>query len=1643
MSELKPKAAPRKHAGGKATEAGMNFQAEVGTWLATHLLARLPVGGRFGIASVALPVNIQFETGEGLDDALLVQNDGSRIDFQAKTKASLSTNSTDPLGKTIAQLVRTVADAKVSGIVIDTTKRRAVLAVTAAAPQTLNNLERGCRAFDMGGAWLSTKAQRSQAEREALELFESHARTAWAAHTTILIDEHDLVTMARLFRIVRFSMDEGDDNWREAARVLGRRLYGGDAAGEAPLLSLKAIIRGLIGSGAAADREGLLRTLRKLGHNDVGSAGYEPDLVRLAAITDAELSRLAEHTRLPIGGGVPVARDSDAPLIAAVATGSLIVVGEPGAGKTGSMVALTEARRACGDTVVFLSVDRFPGVSIASDLQSELGLAHPLAEVLTAAPGTGGKLLVIDALDAARGGPAEGVFAQLIEKLSTEPDTGWTIMVSIRTFDLKNGRRFRNAMPGNPPNANFAEPSLSGVRHFLIPRLTQSDLDRAASSVGELGVLLAAAPDKLRDLLRNIFNLSLAAQLLADGASPASIRFVATQSDLIDAYEDRRLTGTAIQQAAGAAVGAMVQRRRMAVRKIVVGHDRLDDVIQSGVLAETGDLVSFSHHVLFDHVAGCFYLEWDDPEQLIGQLGGDSSIALMLAPGLRFSLERLWRRDAADKVEVWRLVANIYTDVTVDPVLANVALRTAIDCVETAANVVGLTAIIAARANDEALATMLSRLARFVGIAVGSSGTISASEALAWAGVADACIVTGNCELSDPTRLLLHTLFDKADMSDPDMLSLFGRASRALLTLAWAEDPVMQNTAVNGILFVGKSFGSDPSASGTLLDRVLREPHFSAHADREATWLAKQIMPIARANAEFAVEIYRVLYSRQITDDATSYFGGQPSRILSLSSRRSQDYLNCRYNLGRRTGQLLELSANLGTRVVNEATLGNIVRDGPLGYGRKRVILPGRAPFDLLGHEHGFNSWSEPDADRPSQKDDVLTHYVTFLRAANPAIYAESIDTAATNYVHPALWARLLGVGAERVAEVGDLLWPFASDVTMFAHHGIVRDAVRFLAAAYPTRSKQERAAFETEALRPDLFTSEQELRWWQSSLARLLSLVDEAHLAIDAMHLLRAELASQSALAGNPPLRSVKTLRGSPGGITRSLMAGRGVDVEEGIDARMLAQSDTLYELVQTTSSTSDADALAALWSETMVTVALYDAHVGELHEEVEQPVWGYISNAVERISGNDSFVPDAGELPDMVSFFALLERLWTSRYPEAKDASEDAGLSWSNWDVRVCAADAYVSLADRFGEAHGEIVDKFDEILADPVAQVRLQAARSLQVLSRIAPERMWVLAERLAHEERHAEVLASFLHALSRFTRDYAERCEAIIEIVRARHEAVERDGNSGRDQIASSLGGLIAQLWVWQGRHKALDWLVDWAGQPAEHREFLTSFLSQLRGAFFARYASGKDHDPPVADRAQQAAMLILEGCSAVAARSHRALTVESVEGAERDAVVTAYKAAEIVIGHLMNQLYFGSGAYADNKEAQVGLVSPDFRRRFLVDYRPMLELLAISHEPSTHHHLVELYEYLIMGDPAGVFDALHAVLLGAGAREGYHHESMASSVIVPMITLYLADHRSIFEDSCRRDRLIAILRLFSDVGWPEALKLLYDLPELLR
>jgi hypothetical protein len=388
--------------------------------------------------------------------------------------------------------------------------------------------------------------------------------------------------------------------------------------------------------------------------------------------------------------------------------------------------------------------------------------------------------------------------------------------------------------------------------------------------------------------------------------------------------------------------------------------------------------------------------------------------------------------------------------------------------------------------------------------------------------------------------------------------------------------------------------------------------------------------------------------------------------------------------------------------------------------------------------------------------------------------------------------------------------------------------------------------------------------------------------------------------------------------------------------------------------------------------------------------------------------------------------------------------GLSWGSWAVRVYAAQAWLELAPRFAMQEPHIADMLERMAADPAPQVRVQVASHLQLLSKADPERTWRIAEALASAEPHGGVLAALLaRSVRQMPRADFARGERLIETVRARAPIANKDAHRSRDDIQWAIGSLAAQLYVGDGRPLAREWIGEWAKDLAAFGDSLDSVVSSLNGCLFERYgAAAEEEDRLLNDRAQECLTFIVRQ-SLEAARTARAI-LASTDATEEEKAPAAelYKAAEGLIHHACNLLYFGSGAHA-NKDRAPGLLTDEARRGFLDGYAELLDLLARSHEPRTHHHLLELYEYLVPANPALVLGAMHALLTGRAAEEGYQYESLGLTVVVRIVRRFLADHRSLFDEPEQRQRLSDMLTLFSDEGWPEALQLLYDLPDLLR
>ncbi len=183
-----------------------------------------------------------------------------------------------------------------------------------------------------------------------------------------------------------------------------------------------------------------------------------------------------EKIETEAGQSVSISRECQAAVQAAAQAGSLLLVGEPGAGKSAVINVLGRDLRAAGSDVVMLAVDRF-SVQSLEGLKADLDLDQGLVKILAAWDGTAPGYLIIDALDASRGGSGEGVFRALIEQVLASRGR-WTIVASIRTFDLSMWQSLRSLFRGAPPNPDFEDRRFRDVVHVRIPEWSDAELDQ-------------------------------------------------------------------------------------------------------------------------------------------------------------------------------------------------------------------------------------------------------------------------------------------------------------------------------------------------------------------------------------------------------------------------------------------------------------------------------------------------------------------------------------------------------------------------------------------------------------------------------------------------------------------------------------------------------------------------------------------------------------------------------------------------------------------------------------------------------------------------------------------------------------------------------------------------------------------------------------------------------------------------------------------------------------------------------------------------------------------------------------------------------------------------------------------------------------
>lgn len=1623
--------------GGDATAAGVGFQAKMGAWLASHLLAERPLDA---ILMGRRLQSLRFETEAPVDD-ILVETKVGWIFIQAKTSLSLSITSRSDLAKTVDQFVRQwLACSTGDGgsgwnRPLQPGRDRLLLALGPRASRNLSvNLAQGLSALQK-----SESAQLSKAKSAAVHKFYGLIERTLNNVTGRPATAADTSAIANLITILTFDFEGAD---RQTATEILLRVLDSPAQASTTFFTIAQYCQEMMQQRTGFNMSILRSALLSMGVPLAAPPSYRSDIERLKTYSGHIRKHLREYESIIVAGDkIRVERECTDIVVEAARFGSLLLVGEPGAGKSAVINASAAKLIDEGHDVIVLAVDRL-SVNSLPNLAAEIGLSHPLRDVLRNWLGKQPAFLFIDALDATRGGENQAVFRTLIADLLSFESCQWNVIASIRSFDLRMGEQFKHLFSGSPPNMKFSETAFPGVVHIQVPPWTDDEFTGLLKSAPILAKAIETGDGRLRELAQVPFNTRLMADLISGGLTPTDFGEIKSQVQLLELYWNHRVVkhGTGAELCIEAAVKQMIESRVLRARKLDAARpdsSAFDALLHENVLVplKQEQFVAFRHHILFDYAVSRVYLRADELTQAADLMRHGDALGLMLALALAFTLQQLWIDPEDGHRPFWDAIARFSGDPACDPVARSVAARTASELPRLQSDAIDLLAGLSMEGEPKTLS--VTAFSHVVGALVVRFEDKQSVPFDPWCELAEQASKYLS-ETAWTLRTLLYALYERIS-SDTHRMQL-GRVARKLLDFSLGPSISSTHMTVSAIEFVATTYASDVDASCKLLRRLFESEHFQDHADQEIPWLTRRLKPISEADPDFVAEIYSRAFAETISDDSVTSFS--QSQILRLSSNRRQDYESALWSLKRFFPSFLKEHPLYAVRALIGAIAGFIRRKHPIRQDAHVWTIPIPTGKVRLQEDHSYVLAWDINHGHGDNAYGLIKAFINHLEAVEAQIARAMVKEIIERNELGVLWSCTLMASSKRADIVGDLLWPIATQEPFLTSLDTQKDSIDFLAARYPFEDKDMREKFERSAMSFRFEMSRKPDKARQDFLTTLFSRVGKQYLATKEAHAFVSDEEPQRSRSRNR--RPVSFGAGFGSDDKWRWLTLDGVDVKAPEVAKILYEIDHIKKALELEEREKEIDEIDSAIDLLNALVELTASGAQTLPESVVTYAYGIAAQGLAKLSHLpvERLCTQDQTLSSMIAIVIRLADIPAKPVSAETEKIFESSSSWGSPNVFVETAEAVMNLCRVNEKVVESLRPTMEMLIVAPDPAARQQFAIRLTALWNSARTFMWTLADQVALRETNRGVLKFFAnYFLGRTIHADPERVEGLAFTL------YERDFNREEEPTKSlnkEIGSIFALLWITHGRDKPWRILQTWIADPHTFEAELSQAIAISRGTLVLKYQKKTAEDSEITQRSHKFCSLAVNTMAYGLERyldevQQRTARQQSLTDTEKEHG-TLYAN---ILDHLCDEIYYGMGAFQSSEGDASPLKTDEAKRDFLSDMKPMLTRIADVGTPATIHHLIELLDYLVPADPIEVFNLIAHALLNAGRLHGYQFESMGADRFVEIVGHYLADYRDLFSDKQHQQKLTACLDIFLEAGWPAARRLLYRLPELLQ
>jgi hypothetical protein len=1292
---------------------------------------------------------------------------------------------------------------------------------------------------------------------------------------------------------------------------------------------------------------------------------------------------------------------------------SVLLTGAPGCGKSWLIAQFVRKCKSMKRPVLALAAEDFAVTSV-DEIGSLLG-AGPDLQQFVASLGDN-VVFVIDGLDALRAERSQRPFRDLINSIACIRQCA--LVVSMRTYDLQESSELQRLF--------LSTSNQRGFRQIAVQSFSEAELSEAASQIPALRGLLSTASDEFREIVRNPFNLNLAAQLTQRAGGSEVLASVRSQPQLLQAYWHARVEKPEDGFARKSTL-RQILRKMVAANSLSVPEEELPinelastlNILQSDELIRRSatNRVSFTHNILFDYSMARLLLDEQSVSSFIME---DPTRIIFYRPALSFFFHHLWSNDR----DLYWKVSLRFTESTVSPPRARVI--PAVVAYESVEQPEELAPLWESSPIPKFTTGMVLRAAQ-------TFGGLQTKRRALWLRVLERLLPVLDLHFfNEYVGLVQASAIGTLERDE----QLAAAIARALLRWIWEQARTrsvgsaeqMNNIGAMRILPVAlKFYHSDPAESESLVRDVLERCVRSTSGPHEAFSLAQCIDAILRNNVELAVDVYVKLFGYQEQSEDKTLMGG--STVQMFTSTRRQDYTLALHVLQTDFRKFLEVSPRYATLTAVQCVHAARKMDSTVDAHEPHETFAFQLRSEILPY------WSDHSEiwDNHGPEDLALSLLDTALRRAADRLGQDENDQIGKDIISTVIQAAGLAVVWKRLVEMC-VLYPRA----LFNEVKSLLAVPEFIAAPETTIAVGNllRAAYaQLEIADPDALSIEAALeaiprtnivkRYEQpeSIRDRLLACIPLSALRSETLRRLAESHKTSNTERENRPYFRTSFSALSPD----SVMRFQGIDPDEPANAELLALMKPLeaFEQKYINSAAPIEECLSI--EAPMMKLRSAVAQLPTDHK-LRDRARGAIFCAVEVMLKT----PTLRGRPELFEFCretALQGAADPLPLPGTDGERPFDRPIWGSGQPRIEAAQALAHLLGNWGiDAH--VAEAFVRLSHDPVPVVRLQVAERLTVFYQgDGIETFWKLAKEMMENERTRGVTVGLVKSLQRVA---GLEPDKVVELLRvARRRVGDPDDQS---DLTTALIDTLLWLEVVQNHTAAREELGDFLADPQRYSTLISHAVFLV-----SRYLPDDD----TATRAR--ARSFLQRVVAVARFALGTVDSQSQSAADGERLGGLLGVLEEVAFRIYSTLDVNPALRGTRSQ-----LSAAAQRDLYGEMKQLIELLTASRAdedalcvtPRAADLLLQTLDAVLPFDPTFVVLRV-ANVCRAGSKLSYEFDQQGISHFTKFVEHVLADHKDVLRDARTASALFEALDVFVNAGWPEAMRLVFMMDQHIR